>query len=153
MEPHKLVEDFSHHFLHLYYEILAQILNFNLLREEFKCLVHVSQYGEPPNYPSSPTLVDHGAPHIIEEKANIPFSPCPTPFSVPMWVPPCGDCKVEESALHVPSPYSHPSPTSMEEISEWLKKPITKTHSSIPQKDVTIHESSLESNPHLFNPP
>jgi len=116
-------------------------------------LGHSFQYDEPPDFPSSPTLVDHEAPQITEEEPNTPFFPCPPPFLVPMWLAPYGDCKVEKSVKHVPKPSSHLSTACMEEVLEWLSKPITKTHSSIPQEDVTVHNSSLEYDLHLCHPP
>jgi len=41
----------------------------------------------------------------------------------------------------------------MEEVPEWLKKPTAKTHSSIPQEDIIIHNSGLEGYLPLFHPP
>ena len=41
----------------------------------------------------------------------------------------------------------------MEEILEWLRKTMVKTHSSIPQEDIIIHYPSLESDLHIFRPP
>jgi len=152
MEPSKLVEDFVDRFLHLYYEIPKYLVNFDFLREEFKCLVHSSQYGEPPDFPSSLTLADHEAPQIAEEEPNTPFFPCPPPFLVMMWVTPCNDCKDEKNVQHVPILSCHLSPTSVEEVREWLWNPIAKTYSSIPQEDVTIHNSSLEPYLHLCHP-
>jgi len=127
----ELVEEFSSQFLHLYCEIPERNLNSDFLGQEFKCLVHVSQYGEPPDFHYSPTLADHEAPQIAEEEPNTLFVPCPPSFLVPMWVLPCGDHKAEKSAQHVPNPSSHLSPASMEEVPEWLMKPIMKNHSSI----------------------
>lgn len=146
MEPNESVEKFSNRFLHLCYEISEEDLNWDFLKQEFERLVRVSSYSEPEplDFSSSPTLTDHEAPQIVEEEPNTTFVPCPPPFLVPMWVPPCSDCKVEESAQHVPNPSSHLSPMPMEEFPKWLREPITKTHSSIPQEDITIHNSSLE---------
>lgn len=81
------------------------------------------------------------------------FVPCPPPSLVQMWVPPCGDHEAEKSVQHVPSPSSHLSLTSVEEICEWLRKTNVNTYSSILQEDITIHNSSLESDLHLYHPP
>lgn len=59
-----------------------------------------------------------------------------------MWVPPCGDNEIPNPYLHPPSIF-HGS-YSMEEIPEWLMKPMVKTNTSILQDDVTVHNSSLE---------
>jgi len=100
MEPYKLVEDFVDHFLHLCYKIPKNFVNFEFLREEFKCLVHSSQYYEPPDFPSSPTLYNHEAPQIGEEDHNTPFFPYPPPFPVPMSLP-RGDCKAQKFEQNV----------------------------------------------------
>lgn len=93
----ELIEDFVDHFLQLCFEIPEHLFNFESLREEFKCSVCISQYGEHPDFPSSPTLVNHEAPQIEEEDPNTPFVPFPTPFLVSIWVPHCGDCKADNS--------------------------------------------------------
>lgn len=101
----------------------------------------------------SPTLVNHEAPQIAEEKPNTSFIPCPPPFPVPIWVPPYGDFKADKSTQHVPNPSSHLSLASMEEVPEWIRKPIAKTYSSIPQEDINIHNLSLEHDLPLCHPP
>lgn len=117
MERHELIEDFADQFLHLRCEIPDKILNSNFLRQEFTCLVHVSQYGETPNFPSSPTLANHEAPQFTKEEPTTLFVPCSPPFSVPMWVSPCSDHEAEKYVQHVPILSSRPYPTSMERIS------------------------------------
>lgn len=54
---------------------------------------------------------------------------------------------------HIPNPSSHPSPTPMDEILEWLKNTMAKIRSSITQEDIAIHIPSLESNLCLCYPP
>jgi len=68
-------------------------------------------------------------------------------------VPPCSGCKAEKFAQHVANPSAQLSPTSMEEILEWLGKPMEKNHPSISQEKITIPNPSLESNLHLYYPP
>jgi len=86
---------------------------------------------------------------ISEEEYTTPFFACPCPFPVLMWVPSCDSNKVKKSENHIPNPLSHCSSihdsNSMEEIPEWIMKPMVKTNSSILQDDLTVHKSSLNS--------
>lgn len=68
-------------------------------------------------------------------------------------VPPCSGHKDEKSVQHVPNPFSQSSPIAMEEILEWIRKPMVKTHSSILQKDITVHNPSLKADLPLCHPP
>jgi len=63
------------------------------------------------------------------------------------------DYKAEKYVQHVPNPSSHMTLTSMKEVLEWLRKPIEKTHSSIPQEVINVHNSSLEFDLYLCHPP
>lgn len=54
---------------------------------------------------------------------------------------------------HVPNPSFRLSPTQTDEIIEWLRNPMVKTHPSISQGDITVPNPSLESNINLFHPP
>ena len=83
MKLGELVEDISTHFLHLCHEIPERFEDLDFMSQELKHLVHVSQNGEPPNFPSSLTLVDHETPHVSKR------------------VPPHSGFKVEESAQNV----------------------------------------------------
>ena len=69
-----------------------------------------------------------------------------------MWVPPCGDHETGKFANQIYNPSSHPSPAPMEQIPEWLTKPMMKAHSSIPQEDVTVHNSNLKADLDLCYP-
>lgn len=68
-------------------------------------------------------------------------------------VPPHSSRKSKKSTQHVPIPSSQSPPTPMEEILEWLKKPMAKSHSSIQQDDIIVHNLSLDSYLHLCCPP
>lgn len=124
------------------------------MKQEFERLVRVSSYGEPepPNFSTCPTLADHEAPQVVEEDPNASFVHCPPPFLVSMWVPPSGDCEAKEPAQHVPNASSHMSPAPMEEIPEWIREAIAKTHSNS-QEDITVHNSSLKFDLPLYHPP
>jgi len=103
-----------------------------------------------PNVFTSPNLVNHETPLTSKQETINPFVPCPPSFLVLMWVPPCDDYKVGKSTNQIPHPPSLSSSDfhdsdSMEEILGWLMNPMVNTNSSIMQDDVTIHNSSLES--------
>jgi len=104
---------------------------------------------EPTDFSASPTLVNHKKPLISKEEFIVPFILCPPPFPVPIGLPLCKGNKVEKSANKIPNPSSHSSPTfhhsdSMEEIPEWLMRPMVKIKSSTLQDDVTVRNSTLE---------
>lgn len=138
MKPIESVEDFYDRFLHLCCEIFEEDMNQDFLKQEFEHLVLISLQGElkPPDFSTPSTLVNHETPLILEEESTTPFSPCPPPFLVSMWVPPCDNKKVKKSTNQTPNPPSHYSSIhdsySMKIIIEWLMKPMVNTNSSIP---------------------
>ena len=150
MKSDESIEDFVDMFLHLCCKI-PEKLNSHFFRKEFKHLVLVPQHGETHFFPSSPTLADHEAPQNAEEEPTNIFVPCPPPFLVLMWAPRCGDHEAEKCAEHISNPSSRLSPALMDKILEWLRKHTMKTHSSIPQEDIIVHNSSIESDMHLFH--
>lgn len=128
MDPDESVEDFSNRFLNLCYEFPEEDMYRYFLKQNFKHLFHISLHGESkqPYVSSSSTLVNQETPIILDEEPIIPFVPCPPPFAVPMWVPPCNDYKVGKSTHQIPNPFSHPPSdfhdSNLEEISELLTK-------------------------------
>ena len=110
MKPDESIEDFSDWFLHLYYEFPEGNTNWDFLKQNFECLVHISLHGEskPPDVSSSLTLVNRETPLISQEELAIPFVLRLPPFSVPMRVPSGNDVKVGKSTHQIPNPYSHP---------------------------------------------
>jgi len=52
----------------------------------------------------------------------------------------------------ISNPSSHSSHASMEEIPECLMKPTMKTHSSIQQEDVTVHNFNFKADPDFYYP-
>lgn len=135
MNPGESVKDFATRFLHPCHEIPEWFVYLDFMSQELKCLVHVSRNGEPPDFHSSLTLVDHETPHVSKR------------------VPHRSGCKAKESTHHVPNQYVWLSPAPMEEIPEWLRNPMVKNYPSIPEEDITIPNPSLESNLHLYHPP
>lgn len=69
-----------------------------------------------------------------------------------MWVPPCSDRKTGKYVNQISNPSYRSSPTLVEEILEWLMKPTMKTHSSILQEDVTLHNSNLKADLDFYYP-
>lgn len=61
-DPDEWVEDFANQFLHICCEIPDKLLKLDFLMQEFRRLVHVSQYTEICDLISSPNLADHEAP-------------------------------------------------------------------------------------------
>ena len=101
--------------------------------------------------------MNHETPIISEEEFTTPFFLCPPPFTVPMRVSLYDDNKVWKYANQIPNPSSHSSSAFhvsylMEEILEWFTKPMVNNNSSILQDDVTIHNSSLESDLYFCYP-
>ena len=66
MKPRESIEDFATHFLHLCHEIHERFVDIDFMSQELKHLVHVSWNGEPPDFPSSSTLIDHETPHVLK---------------------------------------------------------------------------------------
>jgi len=71
---------------------------------------------------------------ISKKKPTTPFVLCPPPFLDLMRMPPCNDNEVGKYAHKIPNRASH-SPSAfhdsnpMEEILEWIIKPIVETNS------------------------
>lgn len=150
MKHGESIEDFATCFLHLCHEIPEQCVDLDFINQELKHLVHVSRNSELPNFPSSSTLLDHETPHVSQRVP--PCSNQKTKKSVQR-APPHNSCKADKSTQHAPNPSAQLSPAPTEEIPKWLRKPMVKTHPSILQEDITIHNVSPESNLHLYHPP
>lgn len=66
MKYNESIEKFSNWFLHLFYEFPEEDIDWDLFKQKFEHLVHVSFYGEfePLDVSASPTLVNHETPLI-----------------------------------------------------------------------------------------
>lgn len=98
MKPNESIEDFSNRFLHPCYEFHEEDMDLDFFKQKFEWLVHISFHDESEtlDISSSPTFVNNQKPLILEEESTIHFVPCHPPFSILMWVPPCGDVEVGE---------------------------------------------------------
>jgi len=69
MEPNESTKEFSDWFLHLCYELPREDTNWDLFKQNFKCLVHISLHSEyePRDVFIPPNLVNHETPKILEE--------------------------------------------------------------------------------------
>jgi len=112
MNPNESIDDFYKRFLYLCYEFLGENLDWDFLKVEFESLARISLHGEykPPDVYVPQTFVNCETPLIPEEEPTIPFVPCPPPFRVPIWVPPCDNVEVGKSINQIPNPSSQPSP-------------------------------------------
>lgn len=90
-------------------------------------LIYLHDKPKPPNLSTPPTLTNQ----------------------VPMWVPLFDSNKFKIYENQLPNPPYHSSficdLDSMDEILKCLMKPIVKTNSSIPQDDLIVHNSGLNS--------
>lgn len=88
------LEDFLNLFLHFCHEFPEENFDYNFISNKFQSLVLLSVKhlgSEPLDDSTLPTYIDHETPQICEEEPTVSFFPCPPPFSVPIWVPPCDD--------------------------------------------------------------
>lgn len=75
MKPSESSEDFANPFLHLCFEFHEEDTYWDFFNQKFELSVHISFHSEYEylDVSSSPTLVNHETPLILEEKPTIPF--------------------------------------------------------------------------------